>query len=289
MLELLKNKRISTSASFIVGAALIGVLGACSSGSESADESTESVWDKVQEEGKIVAATSGTLYPTSYHADDSDELTGFEVEILREAANRLDLDIEFSEMGIDNILTAVNNGRVDIAANDIDITEDREEKFSFSDPYKHSYGSAIVRSDDLSGIETLDDLEGKKAGGAATTIYMQIGVDHGAEEVIYDNVTNDTYLRDVENGRLDVILNDYYLQSLAVEALPEIDVVVHPTLAYFPSIQGIIMKKDETELQEQINSAINEMLEDGTITELSQQFFGGADVSQEPDVEIEEQ
>ncbi|TSB44616.1 transporter substrate-binding domain-containing protein [Alkalicoccobacillus porphyridii] len=267
---------------------LTGVLTACGSSSEDGDGTSASVWDQIQEEGKIVAATSGTLYPTSYHAEDSDELTGFEVEVLREIANRLELEIEFSEMGIDNILTAVNNGRVDIAANDIDITEERQEKFTFSEPYKHSYGSAIVRTDDLSGIETLDDLEGKKAGGAATTVYMQIGIDHGAEEVIYDNVTNDTYLRDVENGRLDVVLNDYYLQSLAVEALPDIDVTVHPTLAYFPNSQAILMKKDETELAEHINATIEEMLEDGTITDLSQQFFGGADVSSEPDVEIQE-
>ncbi|MDQ0205465.1 cystine transport system substrate-binding protein [Alkalicoccobacillus murimartini] len=288
MLKSNKKKRTFHYSGALAGSVMVGLLAACGGQSDSNDETAETVWDRVQEEGKLVAATSGTLYPASYHAEDSDELTGFEVEILREVANRLDLDIEFSEMGIDNMLTAVNNGRVDVAANDIDITEDREEKFAFSEPYKHSYGSAVVRADDLSGIETLDDLEGKKAGGAATTVYMQIGVEHGAEEVIYDNVTNDTYLRDIENGRLDLVLNDYYLQTLAVEALPEIDVVVHPTLAYFPNSQAIIMKKDETELQEHINGAIEEMLNDGTISDISQQFFAGADVSQEPDVEIEE-
>lgn len=283
MLESFKKSYVLKSTTALTGVALLGLLGACSS-----DESADSLWTDIQEKGTIVVGTSGTLYPTSYHAEDSDELTGYEVEVLREIANRLDLEVEFSEMGIDNLLTAVDNGRVDIAANDIDITDERKEKFNFSDPYKHSYGSAIVRSEDLSGIETLDDLDGKKAGGAATTIYTQIGIEHGAEEVIYDNVTNDTYLRDVENGRLDVILNDYYLQSLAVEALPEIDVVVHPTLAYFPNSQGIIMKKGEDELQEQINGVIGDMLEDGTISDISQQFFGGADVSVEPDIDIEE-
>ncbi|MBM0064244.1 transporter substrate-binding domain-containing protein [Alkalicoccobacillus gibsonii] len=288
MLGIQKSKNLSKSSYILICTALVGLLGACSNASNPTNESANSLWSDIQEKGTIVVGTSGTLYPTSYHAEDSDELTGYEVEVLREIANRLDLEVEFSEMGIDNLLTAVDNGRVDIAANDIDITDERKEKFNFSDPYKHSYGSAIVRSEDLSGIETLDDLDGKKAGGAATTIYTQIGIEHGAEEVIYDNVTNDTYLRDVENGRLDVILNDYYLQSLAVEALPEIDVVVHPTLAYFPSSQGIIMKKGEDELQEQINGVIGDMLEDGTISDISQQFFGGADVSVEPDIDIEE-
>ncbi|MFK3938472.1 transporter substrate-binding domain-containing protein [Alkalihalobacillus sp. NPDC078783] len=283
MLESFRKPYVLKSVTALTGVALLGLLGACSN-----DEEGNSLWSDIQEKGTIVVGTSGTLYPTSYHAEDSDELTGYEVEVLREIAHRLDLEVEFSEMGIDNLLTAVDNGRVDLAANDIDITDERKEKFNFSDPYKHSYGSAIVRSEDLSGIETLEDLDGKKAGGAATTIYTQIGIEHGAEEVIYDNVTNDTYLRDVENGRLDVILNDYYLQSLAVEALPEIDVVVHPTLAYFPSSQGIIMKKGEDELQEQVSAVIRDMIEDGSISEISQQFFGGADVSVEPDIDIEE-
>ena len=46
------------------------------------------------------------------------------------------------------------------------------------------------RKDDLSGISTLEDLKGKKSAGESTTIYMQISRDYGAEEVSYDNATN---------------------------------------------------------------------------------------------------
>ncbi|UCZ53709.1 transporter substrate-binding domain-containing protein [Bacillus shivajii] len=259
------------------------VLAGCG---EDTDESAEtSQWDEIQERGVLNVATSGTLYPTSFHSDE-EGLTGFEVEITREAAQRLDLDVEFTEMGFDGMLTSINSGQVDFAVNDIDINERREEDFLFTDPYKFSYGSMIVRPDDHSGIETLEDLEGKRHGGAATTIYMQIAEEHGAEGVTYENVTNDTYLRDIENGRLDVVMNDYYLQSLAIEALPEIDVVIHPDLFFHPNNQAMIMKKDHVVLQENLNRVINEMLEDGTITELSEQFFGGQDVSQEPEIDF---
>ncbi len=261
------------------------ILAACGDGGSN-DEAGSSQWDEIQEEGVLTVATSGTLYPTSYHSDETDELTGFEVEIAREAAERLDLEVEFTEMGFDGMLTSINSGQVDLAVNDIDINERREEDFLFSDPYKFSYGAMIVRPDDHSGIETLEDLEGKRHGGAATTIYMQIAEEYGAEGVTYENVTNDTYLRDIENGRLDVVMNDYYLQSLAIEALPEIDVVIHPDLFYHPNNQAMIMKKDSTELQENLNRVINEMLEDGTIQELSEQFFGGQDVSVEPDIDF---
>lgn len=71
----------------------------------------------------------------------------------------------------------------------------------------------IVRQSDDSGIKSLKDLKGKKAAGASTTSYMKVAKKFGAELVIYDNVTNDVYLEDVANGRTDVILNDYYLQT----------------------------------------------------------------------------
>ncbi|PTL40066.1 transporter substrate-binding domain-containing protein [Alkalicoccus saliphilus] len=262
-------------------AGIIFVLTACGNNTEEM-----SAWEEIEEEGVLTIATSGTLFPTSFHDEETDELTGFEVEIAREAAERLDLEVEFSEMGFDGMLTSINNGQVDLAVNDIDVNPQREEDFLFTDPYKFSYGSMVVREDDLSGIETLDDLEGKRAGGAATTIYMQISEHYGAEGVTYENVTNDTYLRDVENGRTDTVLNDYYLQTMAVEALPEIDVTVHPDLFYHPNNQAMIMDQENTELRDNLNEVLEEMHEDGTIRELSEQFFGGQDVSEEPDVDF---
>jgi cystine transport system substrate-binding protein len=283
-----KNKKQSL---LLGGLSMTLILSACGGGennqNEQNEESTPTAWDEIEESGVITVATSGTLYPTSYHSDEDNDLTGFEVEIVREVADRLDLDVEFTEMGFDGMLTSINSGQVDLAVNDIDINERREEDFLFTDPYKFSYGAMIVRPDDHSGIESLEDLEGKRHGGAATTIYMQLAEEYGAEGVTYDNVTNDTYLRDIENGRLDVVMNDYYLQSLAIEALPDIDVVIHPDLFYYPNNQAMIMKKDNVELQENINNVLVDMMEDGTITELSEQFFGGQDVSQEPDIDFE--
>ena len=167
------------------------------------------------------------------------------------------------------------------------ITDERQEKFTFSIPYKYSFGTAIVRKSDLSGIETLEDLKGKKAAGASTSTYMQVGRDHGAEEVIYDNVTNDVYLRDVDIERTDVILNDYYLQLLALEAFPEFEIMIHPNIKYAPSEQAIIMKKDNEELLEKVNTVLADLHEEGIITELSKQFFGGEDVSVKQDYDFE--
>jgi L-cystine transport system substrate-binding protein len=271
---------------------VVFVISACSNGGNesngASDEKEATKWEEIQEEGKLVVATSGTLYPTSYYEEGSDKVTGYEVEVVREMAKRLDLDVEFKEMGFDGMLTSINSGKVDLAANDITSTEERKEKFTFSEPVKYSYGTAIVRKDDLSGIKSLDDLEGKIAAGASTTVYMKVAREHGAEEKIYDNATNEQYLRDVSNGRTDIILNDYYLQTLALAAFPDLNITIHPDIEYYPNNQHIVMKKDSGELETKVNETIKEMKEDGTLKELSEKFFNGADVSVKPDLDIEE-
>ncbi len=239
----MKSFKQSKAVIFSFTMAFFLILAACSGKNEA--DSKDTGWEQIKDKGKIVVATSGTLYPTSYHDTDSgsDKLTGYEVEVVREAAKRLGLKVEFKEMGIDGMLTAVNSGQVDAAANDIDVTKDREKKFAFSTPYKYSYGTAIVRKDDLSGIKTLKDLKGKKAAGAATTVYMDVARKYGAKEVIYDNATNEQYLKDVANGRTDVILNDYYLQTLALAAFPDLNIMIHPDIKYMPNKQALVMKK----------------------------------------------
>jgi L-cystine transport system substrate-binding protein len=274
---------------FLLSAMIILTACGSSTGSDAKKDNEEktSVWEKIKENGEIVVATSGTLYPVSFHDSESKDLTGYEVEIVKELGKRLDLDIKFVEMGLDGMLTSLNSGQVDLAVNDIEITAEREEKFTFSEPYKYSFGTAIVRKSDHSGIESLEDLKGKKAAGAATSVYMQVGRDYGAEEAIYDNVTNDVYLRDVEIGRTDVILNDYFLQKLALEAFPEFDIMIHPDIKYHPNVQAIIMKKDDNELLKQVNKVLADMHDDGTISELAKKFFAGEDVSIEQDYDFE--
>lgn len=118
---------------------------------------------------------------------------------------------------------------------------------------------------------------------------MKIAKKFGAEEVVYDNATNEQYLRDVSAGRTDIIINDYYLQKLAIAAFPDLNITIHPDLQFETGEKGtsIVMKKaDSKELKKHIDQTIQEMLDDGTISKLSKQFFDGADVTKQPEVEL---
>lgn len=268
------------------------VLAACSSTSEdSTEENTDSkkashdaVWNEIQDSGEIVVGTSGTLYPSSYYPKDSDELTGFEVEVQKEIADRLGLDIKFEQMAFDATLTALNSGRIDMSS--MGLRGENKEKFGYTQPIKYSYATMIVRKDDNSGINSLEDLENKIAGGAATTVYSEIAEKYGAEIKTYGNATNDAYLRDVHNGRTDVVINDYYLQSLAIEAFPDMNIHLHPDLKFHTSTASIVMPKNAEKLRNEVDNVIGDMLDDGTLKDISETFFDGQDVSVKPDEDI---
>lgn len=259
-------------------------LAACGSNagenaSEKSDESlSETRWEQIEEKGVLKVATSGTLFPSSYHGEDN-ELTGYEIEVVKEIAKRLDLEVEFMEMGVDGMLTAVQSGQVDAAANGFDINPKRQEDYLFADPYKYSFGGLVVRTSDQSGIETMEDWKGKKAAGGATTTYMALAKQLGAEPVTYDNATNDIFFRDVASGRTDFIPNDYYVSNTAVQKFADLGVKMSD-LKYNPSEQGIVLSKDDSSLKEKIDPILADLKEEGVLTALSQQFFGGEDVSQ---------
>lgn len=272
-------KKVFASALLVSSLALV----AC--GHTSSDTtSKQSQWDKVKEAGVLKVATPGTLFPTSYH-NDKKELIGYEIDMLNEIGKRLEIEIEYQEIGVAEAFTAVDSGKVDIAVNNFDITPEREKKYNFSIPYKYSFSGMIVREDGSSGISAADlsDWKGKKAGGGAGTQYMKIAEKLGAEPVIYDNVTNDVYLRDVSTGRTDFIPNDYHTQVMAVawakKNFPDIKVKMGEP-KYNPNKSGIVIAKGDDSLKKELDKVLEDMLADGSIKAISEKYYGGQDLTQ---------
>lgn len=272
---------------FIVLLLLLGgVLTACTNNEENSAEEDNS-WQNVEEEGQLTVATSGTLYPSSFYNDDN-ELVGYDVDVAKEVADRLDVDIEFEEYNVDGQISSLQNENTDFAANDFSLNSDREENFLLSSPIKYSFASLIVREEDDSGIASLEDLEGKKAAGEPNTSYMRAAEQYGAELVTYDNATNEQYLTDVANGRTDTVVNDYYLQKMTTEALPDVPVKILDDVYFNLDHNGFLFEKEHVALHEKVNEVLAEMKDDGTLKEISEEYFD-ADVSEKPDVENIEQ
>ncbi|GEN46190.1 putative ABC transporter extracellular-binding protein YckB [Alkalibacillus haloalkaliphilus] len=241
----------------------------------------DTLWQDVQEAGKLVVGTSGTYAPVTYH-DENNELTGFDVEMMREIGERLGVEVEFSTMDFDGILPALRNGQIDIASNDFAITEEREEIFTFTEPYKFSYGSVIVRSDDMGNFESAYDLEGVPVAlGSLTSNYAIFAENIGADGTAYDGGV-DAILRDIINENQDAYLNDVLVLHRTLEGFDDDSLAVAEQVKFHATESAFPMLKGNNSLKEVIDEVLQEMKEDGTVAELSQEFFG-ADASEPVD------
>ena len=251
--------------------------------------SSQSTNNKVANKKTLIVATSGTLYPTSFHDAKTKKLTGFDVEVVRAVAKGLHKKVEFKELSVDGQLTALKTGKADIAANDYGLSPARKKQFALSTVYKHSFSSLVVRDKNNSGIHSWSDIKGKKAAGEAGTNYQRLAQQLGAKLVNYDNVSNDVYMRDVKNGKTDFIMNDYYLQKLALAATPNSHLHIAKGMYFTTSDDGsgvgMLMKKSNTKLQREIDKEVKKLLKNGTIKKLAVKYYG-ADVTKKPTVHI---
>ena len=207
---------------------------------------------------------------------------------MKEVAKRLNLKVEFTEMGVDGMLTALDSGMTDIANYSIEEGAKNFDDYLHTTPHKYSFTSMVVRGSDNSGIHSWEDVKGKKAAGAASTNYMKIAKKLGAELVVYDNVTNDVYMSDLVNGRTDVIINDYYLQSIAVAfAKDKYDIKINEGVYANPYSASFSISLNNTVLRDKFNEAMDAMKKDGTLKKISEQFFAGQDVTEPKDFKTE--
>lgn len=228
---------------------------------------------KIQSAGVLKIGTEGTYPPFTYH-DASGALTGFDVEIGREVAKRLNVKAEFVESKWDGLIAGLDAKRYDAVINQVSITPERQQKYDFSVPYIASKGVLIVRSDNTS-IKSFDDLKGKKSAHTLTSNYAQLARSYGAEIVGTDGFNQSVDL--VASGRADATINDNlsYLDFKKHKPDAKVKIVATQNNAEH---SGVLIRKGNPELKAAIDKALGEIKSDGTYQRISQHYFA-ADVS----------
>ena len=229
---------------------------------------------EVKREGVLVVGTEGTYKPFTFHEDGTGELTGYDVEVVKAVADRLGVDVKFEETQWDAIFAGLEAGRFDVIANQVSINDEREAQYDFSSPYTVSPGVVVVKDGDDS-ITSLEDLDGKTTAQSLTSNWYQLAKDHGANVEAVEGWAQAVAL--LEQGRVDATVNDKltFLDHEKSTGDTSLDIAVETT---DKAENAFAFRKGSDSLVKAFDDALSELRADGTLAEISQEYFG-ADVS----------
>ncbi|BCL76977.1 cysteine ABC transporter [Jeongeupia sp. HS-3] len=233
--------------------------------------------DTVKSRGALKIALEGS-YPPFNFKDKQGQLTGFEVELGREIAKRLNVKPDFTTGEWSGLLAGLQAGKFDVVLNQVGITDARQKVFDFSAPYTISSAQLIVRKNETRVFTSLDDLKGKKLGLGLGTNYADMAkAVAGVEVKTYPGAPE--YLQDLAQGRLDAALNDSLMIPFAIKESKL------PVKAGAPvgelSKSGIPFAKGNPAFKAAIDKALADIHKDGSFAKISKKWFG-IDVSKPP-------
>jgi len=244
--------------------AVLWLLVGCSAGGPA------STLDEVRDSGVLRVGTEGTYSPFSYHDPVTNELTGYDIEVITAVADKLDAEPQFVEAPFDALFASLVSDRFDVVANQVTRNPERAAQYALSSGYTFSDGVIITRTDDTS-IQGLDDLRGKTTAQSSTSNWAGVAEEAGAEVEAVEGFTQAVTL--VKQGRVDATVNDS-LAALEYFKTTNDTAVRVAAQTGDRSEQVLAMRQDDTELRDAVNTALAELGADGTLTEISQKYFG---------------
>jgi cystine transport system permease protein len=116
----------------------------------------------------VRVGTEGVYPPFSYRDPDTNELTGFDIDVMKAIGEKAGWDLQFVEAPFDSLFPALDSDRIDVIANQVTITGEREARYLFSTPYTYSHG-VIVTAKDTDDITSLEDLKGRTTASRSSS------------------------------------------------------------------------------------------------------------------------
>ena len=246
---------------------------ASSKAQSTADESSSKEAEAATEGTTLIVGFDQDFPPMGFVGEDG-QYTGFDLELAQEVASRLGLEYKAQPIAWDSKDMELDAGTIDCIWNGFTI-DGREDDYTWSDPYMDNSQVIVVASD--SGIESAADLAGKivevqadSSGEAALEKDQELT---STFKLLQTTPDYNTAFMDLEQGAVDAIVMDvivagYQLQKRGDDTYKILD----DKLA--SEQYGVGFKKDNTELRDKVNDTLKEMAADGTLSEISNKWFG---------------
>ena len=189
----------------LAGALIFNVAGCGKTGSEA---NTTSKLDEIKKSGKIVMGTCADYPPYEFHVlkDGKDEISGFDIEIAKQIASDLGVELEIKDMKFEGLLPALKAGKVDFIASGMAATEERKKSVDFSNPYYTDISTLVVSGAYKDKVKNVEDLKGLKLGVQKASVQEGIAKDKAKDATIKPLGKITDVMMELENGKIDAAI-----------------------------------------------------------------------------------
>ena len=248
---------------------MIILVGALFTGCKKSDTAVNSL-EQIKKDGVIKMGLDDSFPPMEFR-DEKNNLVGFDIDLGNEIAKKLGVKAEFVTNDFSGIILAMQAGKFNIALTTLSITDERKKTIDFSKPYIME-GQIVVVKNDNTQIKEPSDLEGKTAAcQLGSTSEQAVQSVKGLKELKkYDKIPQ--AFQDLSIGRIDAVVVDEIVGLYYMTQKPNEYKVLEKKLSDEPV--GIGFKKEDKDLQAEIQKALDELKEDGTLSKLSVKWFG---------------
>ena len=272
------NKRFKKH--YIIGLLTLGslLLAACGNTEQSNEVKAEAANN--DPDAKEIIVGTGNAYQPFVYLDENGQLTGYEKAVLDEVDQLLpQYKFKYESFEFKNILPALDAGKVDLAAHQYEINDERQKKYLFGKVGYTDYTSYVV-VDKASGhdFHSLDDLAGHKVhtstGSNFAYLLEQYNKKHDRKiDIVYGDGGNEILVKNLQNGTVDAALltkydvnklNKQFNANLVTSGKP-----VNVSKTYY------LYQKNNTKLQKDIDQALQKLIDNGKLAELSKKILGG--------------
>ena len=216
-------------------------------------------------EGQLLVGTDTPFPP--FEIGQPPDITGYDIDVVNEVAKRLNLDVTYQDTSFDTIFRDVALGKFDMAVAASTITPEREGTVDFSDPYYRANQALVVTTD--SDITSVDQLEGATVGAQDATTGETYANDNTSASEVRGYPEGPDALNALQSGQVDAVIIDEPVAQDVIEKQGGIKITQIPT----GELYGLPFAEDHDALREQVNDALSEMKEDGTIDRLYEKYF----------------
>ncbi len=216
---------------------------------------------------KLVMATNAAFPPYEYV--ENNDYQGIDIEIAGKIAEKMGRTLEVKDVEFDTIIGGVSTGKFDMGMAGMTVTEERKESVNFSDTYATGIQSIIVPEE--SSIQTVDDLSEKtKIGVQQGTTGDIYATDDYGQDAITAYKTGSDAVSALLAGKVDCVIIDNEPAKSYVDANEGLRIL---STSYAEEDYAICIAKENTELLDQVNKALNELKGEGVVDEIIKKYI----------------